>query len=62
LGHSLSMVDELYFRELLAMPTVASAQWHVACRCEREVHARSTRLLELGVEARSIITCSWSNV
>lgn len=62
LGHSLSMVDDLYFRELLRMPGVAFARWRVACRCEREVHARSTRLLELGVGARSIVTCSWSDV
>jgi hypothetical protein len=62
LGHSLSIVDILYFRKLLAMPGAASARWQVACRCEREVQAQSTRLLELGVEARSIVTCPWSEV
>jgi hypothetical protein len=62
LGHSLSIVDEPYFQALLAIPGIAYARWQVACTTDRDVHVNSARLLELGVQASSIITCSWSDV
>ena len=61
LGHSLSEVDELYFRALLAIPGMASARWRMACRPADDKHQKHTRLQELGVEASNIIICSWSD-
>lgn len=62
LGHSLSTVDEPYFQALLAIPGIASARWHVACRSNSDVYANTARLLELGVQASSIVMCTWSDV
>lgn len=62
LGHSLSCVDELYFRTLLAIPGVSAARWQVACRAESEAEARRARLRALGVQPDSISTSGWSDV
>jgi len=62
LGHSLSAVDGLYFRSLLAIPGIASAQWRVACHLESDFHAMPARLRELGVQASNVVTASWSDV
>ena len=62
LGHSLSAVDELYFRSLLAIPGMASAQWLVACHLDSDFQTTPTTLVELGVHPSSIITCSWPDV
>ena len=62
LGHSLSDVDELYFRALLTIPSIASARWRLACRPEDDNHKKNVRLQELGVQASNIIICSWSEV
>lgn len=62
LGHSLSSVDEPYFRALLAIPGMSSARWQVACRSENDADARSARLRELGIQPNSIFTCLWSDV
>ena len=62
LGHSLSSVDEAYFRALLAIPAIASANWRIACRTEWDMDERSIRLRELGVQPSNIITCYWSDL
>jgi hypothetical protein len=62
LGHSLSEVDELYFRTLLAIPGIASARWQLACRPADDKRKKNARLQELGVQASNIIICSWSDI
>jgi hypothetical protein len=62
LGHSLSKVDEPYFRALLAIPSITAARWHVACFTEDDKHHKPARLRELELQANRIITCSWSDV
>lgn len=62
LGHSLSKVDEPYFHALLAIPSIASARWQVACFTEDDEREKPARLRELGLEASRIVTCSWSDV
>jgi hypothetical protein len=62
LGHSLSTVDELYFRSLLAIKAVASARWQVACRSDSDFQTMPARLSQLGVDADKIFPCSWSDI
>ncbi len=62
LGHSLSMVDEAYFKALLAIPGVSSARWQVACLDGNDSLAKRARLLEFGVQSNSIVTFSWSDL
>jgi hypothetical protein len=62
LGHSLSSVDELYFRSLLATRGAASARWQVACHSDRDFRTLPARLAQLGVQAERIFPCSWSDI
>jgi hypothetical protein len=62
LGHSLSSVDELYFRALVAVPGIASARWQVACHHDSDFLTKPASLLEFGVQASGIVTCPWSDV
>ena len=62
LGHSLSTVDELYFRSLLSIPDLASARWQVACHSDADFQTLPARLSQLGVQADRIFTCSWSDI
>jgi hypothetical protein len=62
LGHSISQVDEPYFQALLAIPSVAAARWHIACRFDSDRPLNSARLLKLGLLAPNIITCSWQGI
>jgi hypothetical protein len=62
LGHSLSTVDELYFRSLLSIPGAASAQWQVACHSDGDFRALPARLSQLGVQADRTVPCSWSDI
>lgn len=62
LGHSLSTVDELYLRSILAIQGVASARWQVACHSDSDFQTMPARLSQLGVQADRIVTCSWSDI
>jgi hypothetical protein len=62
LGHSLSSVDEPYFRALLEIPDVPCTRWKIACRDKKEIYENSGRLRELGVQASSITTCYWRDM
>jgi|SRR5271170_533563 len=62
LGHSLHQVDEPYFQRLLAVPGIAAARWRLACIPEEDRNERAARLQELGVQASSIVTCSWTEL
>lgn len=44
LGHSLSKVDEAYFRNLFLQKSVAAAQWSITCRSEEEWIEKSRKL------------------
>ena len=59
LGHSLSSVDEPYFRALLEIPGIAYTRWKIVCLNESDICKKSARLRKLGVQASSIITSSW---
>jgi len=60
LGHSLSSVDEPYFKALLAIPGLSTARWQVACRDNGAPSAVRNRLVELGVDERNVNTSLWS--
>ncbi|MCS3805054.1 hypothetical protein HNO92_002209 [Chromobacterium alkanivorans] len=62
LGHSLSEVDEAYFKALLAIPSVVTARWQIACRSNDDPNTKLTRLQELGVQATAIMTCAWDDI
>jgi len=62
LGHSLSAVDELYFRSLLTIPGMTSAQWLIACHLDSDFQTMPAILVALGVYPNRIVTCSWPHV
>jgi len=61
LGHSLSNVDLPYFKALLRVPSVAEANWYVACRSEQERQAKCDRLITLGVDAQRAEAVLWND-
>lgn len=62
LGHSLSDVDAQYFKALLAVPSVSSARWSIACRSESDRSNKQERLQGLGVDASQIFPTSWDEM
>lgn len=62
LGHSIQVVDWPYYRRLLAIPSMKSARWLVACIKEEGWEGKISRLEELGVTSKNIATCSWSEL
>jgi hypothetical protein len=62
LGHSLSDVDMPYLKALLAIPGIAAAQWHIACRSDDEHPAKRARLNTLGVQPDKVITQPWTHI
>ncbi|MCA1325146.1 bacteriophage abortive infection AbiH family protein [Herbaspirillum sp. alder98] len=59
LGHSLSTVDEVYFRALLRQPSVAASQWVVACRRIEEWPEKEARLIDMGLRRGGAVPISW---
>jgi hypothetical protein len=62
LGHSIQGVDWPYYRRLLAIPAMGSASWRVACVEDEDWDEKASRLKELGVAFKNIVTCSWSEL
>ncbi|OYY27149.1 MAG: hypothetical protein B7Y64_13285 [Acidovorax sp. 35-64-16] len=62
LGHSLSDVDEPYFKALLTVPSVSRACWSIACRSASDGSDKQDRLQELGVDATRIFPTSWDEM
>jgi len=62
LGHSLQAVDHPYYRRLLAIPGMASARWWIACIEDEDWETKASRLQELGVQSRNIVTCPWTDL
>ena len=62
LGHSIEAVDWPYYRRLLAIPAMDSARWWVACIEQEDWEGKTSRLEELGVASKNIVTCSWSEL
>lgn len=60
LGHSLSDVDAEYFRELLAVPSIALATWTIACRPEDNLEDKVQRVVKLGISASKVKLTDWS--
>lgn len=62
LGHSLSDVDAPYFKALLAVPSVSSARWSIACRSDLDQSDKQERLQAQGVDAARIVPASWDEM
>ena len=62
LGHSLSDVDEPYFKALLTVPSVSRARWSVACRSAADKSDKQDRLQVLGVDTARIFPTSWDEM
>lgn len=62
LGHSLSDVDAQYFKALLAVPSISSARWSIACRSDSDRSDKQERLQGLGVDASRIFPTSWDEM
>lgn len=62
LGHSLSDVDTPYFKALLAVPSVSSARWCIACRSDADQSDKQERLQAQGVDASRIVPASWDEM
>ena len=59
LGHSLSAVDAAYFMALIEQPSVAEAQWQVACRSLEEWPEKQVLLARLGINLTKVTPMLW---
>jgi len=62
LGHSLSDVDAEYFKELLAVPSIALATWTIACRPEDNLENKVQRVVKLGISSSKVKLTDWSSL
>lgn len=62
LGHSLSKVDEAYFKYLFLQKSVAAAQWSIACRSEEEWIEKSRKLDLMGIRPVSVRQVAWDTL
>lgn len=59
LGHSLLAVDAAYFTALIEQPSVAEAQWQVACRSLEEWPQKQVLLARLGINLTKVTPMLW---
>lgn len=62
LGHSLSVIDAEYYRELLTIPSITTAKWTVACRPEDNHQEKIQRLVGFGISLPKVNLIDWSYI